>query len=139
MPDKIADKPTPLPLASPPPAAEPLPEVEAKSDPAPEPAPEPVVSDAPAAEQLAAAHDKYLGADVPLIDGKPEKGIGSKYHGLHHSQKAHITAIEHLMAVEKEAADAEAHMASINVKLDYAKKRVAATEASATEVEPESK
>lgn len=90
----------------------------------PEPRPEP---DTPATERLAAAEDRLLG-DVPLHDGKPERGAGSKYAALHPAHKAHLAAIEHLIEVEAEHAAAEAHLNSVHARVEHAIERVNATE-----------
>lgn len=92
--------------------------------------PKPVAEPAPmpATERLAAVHDKLLGADVPLHDGKPERGAGSKFAALHPSHKAHIAAIEHLVEVEAEHAAAEAHLNSVHARVQHALARVEATE-----------
>ena len=99
-----------------------------------EPEPRPV-PETPAAERLAAAHEKLLGKDVPLHDGKPEKGAGSKYAALHPAHKAHIAAIEHLVEVEAEHAAAEAHLSAVHARVERAIARVAATEEASAAVE----
>lgn len=90
---------------------------------------------APATELLAEAHERLLGPDVAMHDGKPEKGVGSKYHSLHPAHKAHLAAIEHLVEVEAEHAAAEAHLASVHAKVQHALARVDATEEASHEVE----
>lgn len=90
--------------------------------------------DRPATERLAAAEDKFLGADVDKHAGKPERGIGSRYHALHPAHKAHLAAIEHLITVEAEHAAAEAHLASVHARVEHAKARVESTEEVSDEV-----
>lgn len=89
----------------------------------------------PATEILATAHEKYLGPDVAMHDGKPEKGVGSKFHTLHPAKKAHLAAIEHLIVVEAEHAAAEAHLTSVHTKVEHAIARVEATEEEVAKVE----
>lgn len=91
----------------------------------------------PAAERLAAAEDRLLGPDVPRHNGKPERGVGSKFHGLHPDHKAHIAAIEHLIAVEAEHAEAEARLTAVHAKVTHALARVEATEEASANVEKE--
>jgi hypothetical protein len=89
----------------------------------------------PASEMLAAAHEKYLGPEVAMHAGKPETGVGSKFHALHPAKKAHLAAIEHLILMEAEHAAAEAHLASIHAKVEHAMARVEATEEEVAKVE----
>jgi hypothetical protein len=91
----------------------------------PEPRPEPLT---PAAERLAAAEDRLLGEYVERHNGKPERGAGSRFAALHPTHKAHLAAIEHLIAVEAEHAAAEAHLNSVHAKVQHAMDRVSATE-----------
>lgn len=100
----------------------------------PEPRPEPAT---PAAERLRIAQDRLLGEDVPLHDGKPERGAGSKFSKLHPAHKAHLAAIEHLIEVEAEHAAAEAHLNSVHAKVEHAIARVDATEEASNEVSAE--
>jgi hypothetical protein len=91
----------------------------------PGPRPEPQTT---ATERLAAAEDKLLGEDVARHEGKPERGSGSRFAALHPAHKAHLAAIEHLIAVEAEHAEAEARIAAAHAKVQHALARVEATE-----------
>lgn len=96
-----------------------------------QPKPEPVDAKA----KLAAAEDRLLGPGVAKHDGKPERGVGSKFHSLHPAHKAHLAAIEHLIVVEAEHAAAEAHLSAIHARVEHAIKRVEATEEASAAVE----
>lgn len=76
----------------------------------------------PAKERLAAAQEKLN------LEPGHERGIGSRYAALHPSHKAHLAAIEHLIAVEAEHADAERALHVVHAKLEHAMARVDATE-----------
>ncbi len=80
--------------------------------------PEPMPGD----QRLAAAHERLK------LEAGHERGIGSPYHALHPAHKAHLAAIEHLIAVEAEHADAERALAAVHAKLEHAMARVDVTE-----------
>jgi len=84
--------------------------------------------------ELHAVHEKHLGKDFLIHDGKPEKGHGSKFSLLHPAHKAHIAAIEHLIAMEAEHAQAEGALAAAHLKVEHARKQVEATEKASSEV-----
>lgn len=98
----------------------------------PEPRPEPQT---PATERLAAAQARLLGEDVPLHNGQPEKGSGSRHAALHPAHLAHLHALEHLVTVETEHATAERAMQDADAKLAHALKRADDTEVVSSEVE----
>lgn len=88
---------------------------------APAPAPEPASTEpASAAEQLRAAEDKYLGADVPRVEGSIEVGHGSKFNGLPDEHKQHIFALRALVAVEDEIATLERQLKAAKDKIEGA-------------------
>lgn len=91
----------------------------------------------PAAERLRAAEDHLLGKDVATHDGRPERGAGSKFAALHPTHKAHLAAIEHLIAVEAEHAEAEARLTAIHTRVEHALARVDATEEASAKHEKE--
>lgn len=78
--------------------------------------------------RLRAFEDKVLGKDHMRHDHQPEKGVGSPFSLLHSNDRAHHAALENLIAVEKEHAEAEAHMGAVHAKLEAAVKRAASTE-----------
>lgn len=86
--------------------------------------PEPKIS---AAEHLAATEKRLLGEGVARHGGRPERGIGSKFHALHPAHKAHLAAIEHLVEVEAAHVTAEKHLNDAAANLDRALDRVEAT------------
>ena len=77
---------------------------------------------------MRAFENRVLGEDHLRHAGHVEKGIGSPFSLLHADQRAHHAALENLIAVEKEHAEAEAHMGAVHAKLEAAVKRASETE-----------
>ncbi len=72
-------------------------------------APGPAGPDGPtAAENLRAWEDDHFGDDALRIDGKIEKGHGSKLHALDDAEKAEHSALEQLVEAENKLAQAMA-------------------------------
>lgn len=80
------------------------------------------------AERLRLFEDERLGPDHLRHNHQVEKGIGSPFSMLTDKERAHHAALEHLIAVEKEHAAAEAHMAGVHAKLEAAVARASDTE-----------
>jgi len=86
---------------------------------------------ASAADQLRAAEDKYLGPDVPRVDGKVEEGIGSKFRNIPEEHRAHLIALRALAVIEAEVLAAKNALAAAEAKVEHA---VASVEAAAAKV-----
>jgi hypothetical protein len=86
-----------------------------------------------AAEKLRAFEDEHIGEDAVRIGGDIERGVGSKYQGMTDDQRAHHTALENLVAAEKQLADATAALATAQANADAAIARHDAVLAKATE------
>lgn len=81
------------------------------------------------ADRLRAFEDKVLGKDVGRIDGKVERGIGSRYSQMKPDQRAAHAALEELV-------DADQAVLSAMRALGAAKVRMATAETTADAVDP---
>lgn len=87
----------------------------------PEPEPEPV----DAKTKLRDFEDKIIGKDAARIDGKIERGHGSKFQSLSEAEKREHAALEHvvdaehkLMTATHELSKAQAHHATVSAAAD---------------------
>ena len=90
-----------------------------------------------AAERLRAFEDAHLGEDVERVNGKIERGSGSRFSSLKGRERAHHAAIESLIKAEETHSAATAAMSAADAELEAASKRVEATEAPALDAKAE--
>lgn len=100
---------------------EPIPFPDKKIEPeAPVAEPEPKTG----AELLRAFEDAHMGEDVPRVDGKVERGHGSKFQQMKPHHRVRHAAIERLVQAEDDLVKATAELEKARVKRDEAVKAV---------------
>lgn len=90
--------------------------------------PEPVVVEpASAADRQRAFEDEFIGKSEPRIDGKVQRGHGSKHSLLPQDVRTHHHALEQAVEAEKKLGEAQAGLSKAEAELETAESRVEAT------------
>lgn len=84
----------------------------------------PVVEPMTGSEMLREFEDEQMGPDVPRVDGKVERGHGSKFQQMKPHHRARHAALERLVHAEDELVKATAEIARATVKRDEAQTAV---------------
>lgn len=76
-------------------------------------------------EKLRAFEDRVLGADATRIEGKVERGHGSRYRAMNDAEKTEHTALEQLIEAELKLqqattalGEAQAHHAAVSARVE---------------------